>query len=363
MVKRNPEITRRNKEIKILTEKLHVLLPQVLKLTGYESESSLNAKFGSKNADFIDLNNAVIISPQLYVQSWLQGYMDYLDLLGEFRYSSRYYLMYQEIIKYPTVWEYLKLFLQRTYLRNIDALSRNRPTIEESIMWIGQENASYGLLVTPRFKNDNWENDKSEIRYFKKDYWTIGHVLETGLVVPFEDEIITFKDVKQYLTFFKQTLVRASGSKYEKEISKKYSDFVLNSDFPEKVPLLIPEFRYGGLEKKHKYRLDFCIIDPFSLNKIGFELSPWSTHGQLTGIKGKSQKQVNEEAKCNFEKEMKKHKDYYRKYGVFSLIYTDSELQNIDGIFDDMRKYLEPNQVGIQLRLSIYDEFLKYDAK
>ncbi len=44
------------------------------------------------------------------------------------------------------------------------------------------------------------------------------------------------------------------------------------------------------------------------MDKYGFELSPWSTHRQLTGVKAKTQKQVNEEAAANFDKEMKKHK-------------------------------------------------------
>lgn len=87
-----------------------------------------------------------------------------------------------------------------------------------------------------------------------------------------------------------------------------YCDFVRNAKKPEDVPLLIPEFRYGGQAAKHEYRLDFCVIDADSMDKIGFELSPWSTHGELTGIAGKTQKAVNAEALANFEREMKKHK-------------------------------------------------------
>ena len=46
---------------------------------------------------------------------------------------------------------------------------------------------------------------------------------------------------------------------------------------PLKVPLLIPEYRYEGRLPKHKYRLDFTIINPDTMDKVGFELSPWST--------------------------------------------------------------------------------------
>ncbi|MGO7039322.1 hypothetical protein ACCS60_13295 [Rhizobium acaciae] len=89
--------------------------------------------------------------------------------------------------------------------------------------------------------------------------------------------------------------MRGTASPYQKNIAQLYADFVQAAERPEDVPLLIPEFRYEGIAPKHKYRLDFTIIDPDTMDKYGFELSPWSTHGQLTGVKAKIQKQVNEE--------------------------------------------------------------------
>ncbi len=246
-------------------------------------------------------------------------------------------------------------------MRKYDELTKTKPRPEEAILWIGQKNASYGLLVSPRFKDGNWENDGSEVRRFKKEYFTIGHILETGLVIPFEEDIIEFSSVDEYLKFFKNVLVRNSGSKYELDIAKMYCKYVEKSDNPETVPLLIPEFRYGGIEKKHKYRLDFTIINPYTLDKYGFELSPWSTHGKLTGTKDKSQKQINEEAQENFEKEMKKHKDYYRKYGVYSFIYTDSDLQDLNDVFDDISGYLKTKKMHKQLQIHTLDQFYNYE--
>ncbi len=37
---------------------------------------------------------------------------------------------------------------------------------------------------SPRFANGQCENDKSEIRHFPHRYFSIGHVLATGLVIP-----------------------------------------------------------------------------------------------------------------------------------------------------------------------------------
>lgn len=78
------------------------------------------------------------------------------------------------------------------------------------------------ILVTPRFENGEWENDVSEIRHFQPDYWTVGHVMKTGLVVPHVCEKIEFSSVEQYLAFFKNVLVRPSGSPYELQIAEKY---------------------------------------------------------------------------------------------------------------------------------------------
>ncbi|PFP29838.1 hypothetical protein COJ96_09140 [Bacillus sp. AFS073361] len=299
------------KELASKTRKLNQLLPEVMEITGYKE-------------------------------------------------SSNIYELLQYIQRYEVVRDYAFTFLERTYMRNYTALSKKRPKVEEATMWIGQENATYGILVTPRFSNGNWENDVSEIRHFKKKYWTIGHVLETGLVVPFENEKIEFPDIEQYLKFFKNVLVRGSGSQYELEIASKYCDLVRNSDEPEEIPLLIPEFRYGGLARKHEYRLDFTIIDPNTLNKYGFELSPWSTHGYLSGTKGKLQKEINAIALGNFEKEMKKLKDYFREFEIYALIYTDSDLANIETVFSDMKKYLNPFETQEQLKLHVLDDFLSY---
>jgi len=122
---------------------------------------------------------------------------------------------------------------------------------------------------------------------------------------------------------------------------------------------LIPELRYDGREVKHKYRLDSCIIDPDTMNRVGFELSPWSSHGALTGTKEKTQKEINAEASANFDKEMKKHKDFFRKHDVFVLIYTDADLKNIDGVFNDIAKYLTPKAASKQLEFHIMSTFFK----
>lgn len=361
MAKRDPAKTALNKQIDKLTSELEPLQSRAMAKLGSPSVQALHARIGGKNAEFIDVKHEIILSPEAYVCLWLRGLMRVVDNRRPCEPGDPYQELIVAMKQDAKFRDYVTIFLKRTYLRNQDSLSKARPHTREAALWIGQNKADYGLLVTPRFSNGDWENDKSEIRHFAPDYWTIGHVMQTGLVVPGDPDRIEFARVQDYLAFFKNTLVRASGSPHEAEIAKRYVDYVRKSANPLSVPLLIPELRYRGRDSQHKYRLDFTIISPHSMDKVGFELSPWSTHGELTKIKEKTQKQVNEEALGNFEGEMKKQKDYFRRHGIYALIYTDSDLADPDGVFRDMEKYFAMNRRAVQLEVLAFDELERFE--
>jgi len=95
------------------------------------------------------------------------------------------------------------------------------------------------------------------------------------------------------------------------------------------------------------------------MDKVGFELSPWSTHGYLSKIKELTQKEVNAMAQDNFEKEMKKHRSYFRKHDVFTLIYTDEQLKDCESLFqDEIAQYLQPEKPATQLSFQVMEEFV-----
>lgn len=357
MAKRDPEKTARNKVTAELTVQLKSLLPEVLAYTGIPTETSLHGTYGGKYADYIDIKHAVINSPEHFISLYLAGFRDYVARAAS---HSGHVENYELLKRHKSLKKYLYLFLKRTYLRNYEALSKKRPSTEEAKLWIGQNNANYGLFITPRFNPGKlqWENDNSEIRHFKAKYWTIGHVLETGLCVPGKKSIIRFKTVDDYLDFFLNVIVRNSGSRHEYELASLYTRYVRTSPNQLDLPLLIPELRYGGPTHNHEYRLDFCLIESKDLNKIGVELSPWSTHGYLAKVKGLTRKEVNDMARDNFEKEMRKHKDFFRKYGIFVLIYTDTDLADMKKVFADLRRFLEPTRTSAQLQFHIIEELL-----
>ncbi len=350
---RDPSKTERNRIIKEMTEELRAMQPLVLEETGWPSEASLNAVIGGKAAEFMDLHHEQILSAEAYVSLYMKGFKAAMAQ----RDATTHRENYGRLKKSKVAQKYFMLFLKRSYLKHFDEYSRKRPQLYESVIWIGQNKADYGLFITPVWRKGEWVNDRSEIRHFPKRYWTIGHVIETGLVVNGDPDPIMFNDIEAYLVFFKNTLVRASGSPYEREVANLYVDFVRASPEPEHVPLLIPEFRYGGKAAKHDFRLDFTIINPFTMERVGFELSPWSTHGYLAGLKGFTQAKINEMAKDNFEQEMKKHRSFFDKHGVYALIYTDQQLKNIPALFTEMQKYLTPVDKVAQLDFALLNAF------
>jgi hypothetical protein len=355
MAKRDPNITARNRIIAAIKLQLRDHLDDVLKDTGVNTEASLNATIGSKNDEFFDLKHDVIPNHEAFVMKWLEGLKN-----ASIQSGGSSLQMWSWLNTYPSFKKYLLLFLKRSFLKRYDELSKNRPDVSDSILWLGQQNANYGLLVTPRFVNGQWENDRSEIRAFPRPYFTIGHMLETGLVIPGQKKQFKFSDIDQYLLFFSHTLVRASGSPYELKVAEHYSEFVTSQAEPENVPLLIPEYRYGGLTKMHEYRLDFLVINPYTLDKIGFELSPWSTHGYLRKIRGLTQTKINDMAKDNFEKEMSKHRLFFKKRNIYCLIYTDKMLKDTKKLFDEeIAPVLMPEDTQTKIDFRIMEEFLE----
>ena len=217
---------------------------------------------------------------------------------------TRGYLVNQ-LLKDKEIESFVRLFLERNFYRNLKARTRSKPNEQLWRIWFGY-NVVFGLLIAPKYENNFWNIDKSEIRRAEYEYWTIGHIIEEGLIdndsnMPFKiDSMEKFELI--YLSIFK----KLSNSNYEKIFYNKYIEYLKKSDNPKEEPFLIPEVRYGGLEHKHKYRLDFTILNPHTHEYIGFEISPSSSHMNVSGAKTKNQKDINEELSGKWDKEIGK---------------------------------------------------------
>lgn len=347
MGKRDPNKTARNKYIRELKEQKREILPKAIaeisihdEYERYSTENTLNAFIGSKTGEYLELSSEVSKSPIEYQQKWLEGLKKKAFHSKITQRNPRHLRLFKLVAgDFPNFQQYLLVFLETSYLRHYEEHYKEKPKISESEYWFGANNDVFGILVTPRFRNGVWENDKSEIRKFKYPYWTISHVLETGLCYMNENEIRSFSGIEDYLFFFRD-MVRRTASKYQRIIAEKYIGHVKNHSCPESVPLLIPELRFDPLKVRHKYRLDFFTINPWSMSKFGFEISPWSSHGQLKGARS-TMKEFNEQAQVNFEKEMAKQKSYWREYGVSYITYTDTDLKDIEGIWREVKEKLD----------------------
>lgn len=153
-------------------------------------------------------------------------------------------------------------------------------------------------------------------------------------------KLYRINSVDDLLIFFENIIYSSSNSIYEKAIYTRYIDYLKNSSDIYGEPFLIPELRYGGLETKHKYRLDFAIFNPYTFEFIGFELSPASTHMAISGA-GKTQTDINKELAEKWNKECAKRNEYFAQFGITTITFSDNDLQHIDDCFEILKIYLE----------------------
>ncbi|HAU1874567.1 TPA: hypothetical protein ACF5XO_000690 [Legionella pneumophila] len=326
------------------------------------SLQSIHAHIGRHNNTYIDSVREQFLTKDDYIARWLSGLFAEIQRI-EFERKQKYNgNIYQntsmhfllKAIQHPELKNYIMLFLERNFYRKYEERIRAKPMDELWSIWFGNNNLIWGILISPVFRNGEWMNDKSEIRKVKYQYWTIGHIMETGIVDPSLNEPYKFNSLEEFCKFYCSILSRLSNPVYEKKFMDLYIDYIKNSLNPLAEPFLIPELRYNK-EHEHRFRLDFTILNPYSMSAIGFEISPASTHNAVKGVKTKKQIEINEELKDKWQKEMSKRNAYFLKYGINILTFTDDDLLNIEDCFDKMKKYLEQRLPSYNIK----DELLK----
>lgn len=360
MARRDPNKTARNRKVAAIKEQRRELLPHVLEEIApigdgcYDSEASLNAFIGSKTDTYINLKDEIIKTPMEYMSKWISG-LKKTAIDPKIHPNSSHKVMNSLLSgDFPHFRRYVSLFLEGSFLKHYEEHYKKKPKITECEYWFGNNSDEFGFLITPRFVRGVWENDKSEIRHFKYPYWTIAHVLESGFVYMNENRIRSFSNIEDYLQFFRD-LVRRTNSVYQLEIADRYIEYAQEHQDPLGIPILLPELRYDPFKTRHIHRLDYLIINPWSMEKFGFEISPWSTHGKLKG-RGRKMAAYDQDAQANFEKEMRKHKRYWRKYGVSYITYTDEDLEDMNRVWDEIRACLEIADIPDQLELALIEE-------
>ncbi|MGE8512816.1 MAG: hypothetical protein ACN6N7_08960 [Chryseobacterium culicis] len=331
------------------------------------SIQSLHGIIGGKNNTYVDSVRTRFSDFNDFFSNWLKGLNDdfeesrqaYLLRNDEFDWDAKAAFRNVLLLQNEDVYHYTQKFLERNFFKNLNERLRLKPDENLWAIWFGYE-LSYGLLIAPKMINNSWSTDKSEIRKVKFNYWTIGHIMETGLIDPTLNKPFKFKSLEDLYTFFQSVLKRLSKSEYEQQIFDMYIEYIKSSKDPLNEPFLIPEFRYAGLLKKHEHRLDFTILNQHSVDFIGIEISPASSHMQISNLKQK-QSLVNQELKEKWEKEMAKRNKYFDSFGITTKTFTDTNLKDIKQCFEQIKNVLakrptDPTSVNDQrLRLHSFD--------
>lgn len=306
-----------------------------------------HAIIGCRNNDFVDAVRTQFSDPDDFWSRWLRGFRLKLesDRLSDIRKygrvrSNKSVFRLKRILDDPVVLEYTRLFLIRNFYRQVRERTRAKPDEFLWELWFGGGRGPWGLIIAPAHREGNWTNDKSEMRRADYDYWTIGHLLCEGLVTPESNDRFRFKDFNDLEQFYSLVLSRESTSPHEKNVAQAYVDYLKKSPDLDREPFLIPELRYAGKDKKHRFRLDFAILNPHTMDFVGIELSPHSTHGRLTGIKSKTQVKINAELSVQWEHEMQKRNEYFNTFGITTLTFTDRLLANPEEVFNRICEFL-----------------------
>ncbi len=344
------------------------VLNRATKILG--TEQNLNKFHGfiaHKSPNYVDIVRGQFSNPEDFFARWIAGLVRSVQQRDEEN-RSKYGVAYKNsgdhnmvrLLDDQLLMSYIERFLERTFYRQLAARKRAKPHESLWSVWFGSNPMVWGLLIAPTHRQGRWINDESEIRRAPYMYWTVGHVLHEGLIDPQSNHVYGFKDVGELLQFYRSVLKRVSYSIYEKQIVDRYEDYLKQSSDPLGEPLLVPEFRYDGDVTKHTYRLDYSVFNSHVMEFVGFELSPVSTHMQVTGTADRSQKDINLELAKNWEKEIGKRNVYFQKYDVPVVTFTDSHLQDIDACFSRIAEALaarsaEPVQLELQLsKLNMY---------
>lgn len=261
-------------------------------------------------------------------------------------------------MKDKTFRKYTLTFLERNFYRNLLERTRNKPSESLWTIWFGGGKFIWGLIIAPAFRGNTWTNDVSEVRRANYMYWTIGHAISTGLIDPENNERFKFNSLEDLINFYRNILERVSNSLYEKQIFDHYVNYLKNYEDAFSEPFLIPELRYAGLEVAHEHRLDFTILNSHTMEMIGFEFSPHSTHMAVSKIKDKKQKDVNEELSIKWNKEMTKRNKYFSGYGITTITFTDNDLIVVPNCFAQMQSFLSKRPV---IKLNLDEQLSKLD--
>lgn len=356
-IKRTPEEQEIFEYIKRLNVELgnmrDAVLARASQLLGEDvSVGSLHGKIGGKNNIYTNVADDYFPDVKTFQSRWAQGMLD------EYRKSTYPCAVWDIILLYQDdlVREYILLYQERNYYSHIEERQRQKPDRNLWEVWFGDQ-IVWGLFIAPALLPDgSWRVDHSEIRRAQYEFWTIGHIASVGGFINAQtNQLYRLNSPDDFLNFYQNIVFSLSRSQYEKAICERYISYLQHSANPLAEPFLIPELRYEGKDKQHRYRLDFTILNPYTFEYTGFELSPSSTHMHVEKVAGKTQTAMNKELSEQWQRECSKRREYYSRYGINTITFADKDLKDIDSCFAVIVEHLQKRRVKRHLS-NIIDE-------
>jgi hypothetical protein len=246
------------------------LIQDVLYITNIENQYVLDGKISGKHASYVNVHNEKFRSLVDFLSRWFLGfYRRMLDTYakGPQNDTFEYFLEFRELQTYMVA------HLCTYYLNYKQSLEKEKPIYAKSIVSFRNRDVNYELLITPRFGEGKWENDKSEIRLFKPQYWSIGHILKTGLCYSGKQYRIPKRSIRTLIELLWQFEDIKNPLPEERRILEIYVTTLNNAKNPSDIPILFINAGFGNYSDKAFKHNTYMLIDSESLVEEEFVIA------------------------------------------------------------------------------------------
>ena len=158
-----------------LTKELKAIESIVLKRATLIAEKpvsvhSLHGFLGGKNTQYVDSIRTQFPSPDDFISKWIDGLLTKVKKIENNQRKEYNGNIYQNtathrmvrLVKDPKILEYLILFLERNFYRNLIERTRAKPNEVHWTLWFGDNQIPWGVIIAPAYRKGQWTNDVSE---------------------------------------------------------------------------------------------------------------------------------------------------------------------------------------------------------
>lgn len=332
-VRRRDDMLQRYEKPSEYRHELETMKPEVVacykkycdRKTSDELVNSLRAIIGSKADTYAKIKERKYLSPAEYRDAWFEGLIKSNDL------------KLRAIMREGILREYAVLLLEYSFLNHKKEHTRRKLETMDREIYLGKNNFCIGIFVAPQYNKQKsaWESDNLKGNKVNYEYLTLNQIIYEGYLSgsiyndTFVAKKISVNNLNDIINMFVQ-IKNNSVSDFEKLFIDCYIEYICSYNAWQNIPIMLPEYRWGKQKKYHTYRADYVIVNYYTGERLAIELSPFSSHMDKN----------REEARLQWIKENNKRNDYFFKYRVPTITFTDDDLGNVQNCFDMVKQIL-----------------------